>query len=153
MPMNKGDGAMTVKQLYYEEVEVGQEIQGFSLELDSLRMSLHTSGSQDFNPPHQDVEYVRSTGVPDIFVNTGFIRASLERVLTDWIGDEGWLRKLSFRMIRMNMPGDIMTCKGKVTNKYIEENVHYVECDVWVENQREGVSAPCKATVTLPSKA
>jgi len=72
--------------------------------------------------------------------------------MTDWIGDEGWLRKLSFRMTRMNMPGDLVTCKGKVTNKYVKDGVYYVECDVWVENQREGVTTPAQATVILPAK-
>lgn len=144
---------MTGRQINYEEVEVGQEIPGYNLELDSLRMSLQTSGSQDFNAPHHDVEYIRSTGVPDIFVNTGFTRACLERVITDWMGDEGWLRKLSFRMKRMNMPGDIMTCKGKITKKFLKDDDHFVECDVWVENQREGVTTEATATVILPSAA
>jgi len=143
---------MSSKQLYYEDVEEGQEIPGYNLKLDSMRMSWHTSGSQDFNPPHHDVEYIRSTGVPNIFVNTGFTRALVERVLTDWVGDEGWLRKLSYRMTRMNMPGDILICKGKVARKYIKDDTHYVECEVWVENQREEVTTPGTATVILPSK-
>ena len=52
----------------------------------------------------------------------------------------------------MNHPGDTMTMKGKVTRKYVENGDHCVECEVWIENQREGVATPGRAVVILPSR-
>lgn len=76
----------------------------------------------------------------------------LSRLITDWIGDEGWLKKLSYQMRRFNIAGDTLSVKGKVIKKYIDDKEHCVECEVWVENQRDGVSVPGTAIVILPSK-
>ena len=55
-------------------------------------------------------------------------------------------------MRKMNLFGDTLTFKGKVTDKYAKDGDHYVDADVWCETDREGVTTPCKATVILPSK-
>ena len=143
---------MERKQIYWEDVEVGQEIPtGYSLKIDMTRMVLQVSGTQDYYAVHHDGDFARSQGVPDIFLNTGFLTAAAGRLLTDWIGTEGWLKKFRIEMRRMNMLGDIMRVRGKVTDKYIDKGEHYVEADVWCETDREGISTPCKATVILPS--
>lgn len=138
------------QQVYFEDVEEGQEIPGYSLYLDELRMHLQTSGGQDFARQHHDEEFARSHHNSPRFVNTGFTQAAVSRVLTDWIGDEGWLQKFGTQMRKMNYPGDTMTMKGKVVKKYEKDGQGYVECEVWAENQREGITTPGTATVILP---
>lgn len=139
-------------QPYWEDVEIGQELPGFSLDINVRRVFLQVSGSQDWYPVHHDPAFAHKAGHPDIFMNTGFLQAALVRVITDWVGDEGWLRKLSFEMRRQQRPGDTMVCKGKVTAKYVKDGQHWLECDVWAENAREGVTTPGKAWVILPSR-
>jgi hypothetical protein len=55
-------------------------------------------------------------------------------------------------MRRQQRPGDIMTCKGRVVDKYVRDGQHYVECEVWAENEREGITTPGRAWVILPSR-
>ncbi len=151
---------MERKQIYWEDVEVGQEIPGYSLEIDWTRMVKQVSGSQDFYPVHHDPDFARAAGHRTTFVNTGFMQGCFSRLMTDWIGDEGFVRKFRMEMRRMNFvpddragtPGDTMTFKGKVANKYIQDNDHYVEADIWCENDREGITTPSRCTVILPSK-
>jgi len=144
---------MERKQLYWEDVEVGQEIPtSYSLKLDMTRLCLQVSGTQDYYPVHHDRDFAHTQGVPDSFVNTGFLTAASGRLLTDWIGPEGWLHKFRIEMRRMNLLGDTMTVKGKVTDKYVQNGDHYVEADVWCETDREGVTTPCKAILILPSR-
>jgi len=144
---------MERKQLYWEDVEVGQEIPtSYSLKLDMTRLCLQVSGTQDYYPVHHDRDFAHTQGVPDSFVNTGFLTAASGRLLTDWIGPEGWLHKFRIEMRRMNLLGDTLTVKGKVTDKYVQNGDHYVEADVWCETDREGVTTPCKATLILPSR-
>jgi hypothetical protein len=52
----------------------------------------------------------------------------------------------------MNRPGDNMVCTGRVAKKYVENGEHMVECEVWAENQREGITTPCRAWVALPTR-
>jgi len=139
-------------QVYWEDVAVGQDLPGFELEITPKRLYLQISGSQDWYPPHFDVEFARKAGHPDIFMTTGFTQAALVRVISDWMGDEGWLRRFYFEMRRQNRPGDLMVCKGRVTNKYVRDGQHLVECEVWAENAREGVTTPGRAWVILPRR-
>jgi acyl dehydratase len=133
-------------------VEVGQGLPGFELKIDARRLFLQVSGSQDWYPVHFDQEFARKAGHADIFMATGFLQAALVRVITDWMGEEGWLRKFHIEMRRQNRPGDIMVCKGRVTDKYARNGERYVECEVWAENAREGVTTPGRAWVLLPSR-
>ncbi len=139
-------------QRYWEDVEIGEELAGFSLELNTRRVFLQISGTQDWYPLHFDPQFARRSGHQDIFMNTGFLQAALVRVITDWMGDEGFLKKLYLEMRRQQRPGDIMTCKGRVVDKYVRDGQHYVECEVWAENEREGITTPGRAWIILPSR-
>jgi acyl dehydratase len=144
---------MTIQQVYWDDVEVGQEIPGFSLKIDPTRIALQVSGSQDFYPVHHDLEFAQAGGHPDIFVNTGFMQGCFNRLICGWIGDEGWLKKFRMEMRRMNIPGDTMTFQGKVSKKFVEDDEHLVECELWAENEREGVTTPSYALVSLPTRS
>lgn len=144
---------MAGKQLCWENVEEGMEIPSYTLEVTPTLIVDQVSGSQDYNLVHHDREFAQSQGAPDAYLNTGFTEAMLCRLITDWIGDEGWLKKLSYQMRRFNTAGDTLTVKGKVSRKYMDDGDHCLECEVWVENQRDGISTPGTAIVILPSKA
>ncbi len=142
----------TAGQLYWEDVKEGDLLPIEEHPITETCIAEQVSGSQDFYAVHHDRPFAKAAGHPDIFVNTGFMRGTLGRVVTDWMGDEGWLRKFRMEMRRMNRPGDMMVCTGKVLRKYVEKGEHLVECEVWAENAREGVTTPCRAWVVLPSK-
>lgn len=139
-----------MKQVYFEDVKEGEEIPGYSLRLDPLRFHLQTSGTQFFGLMHLDEEYAQRTGLPHIFLDAGFTQAALARVVIDWMGYEGWLAKFEMQLKKMNFLQDLLTVKGGVKKKYIKEGQGYVECDVWAENQRDGISTPGNATIILP---
>jgi hypothetical protein len=143
---------MRANQIYWEDVEVGDELPGYDMDIDARRMVLQLSGSQDHYPVHFDRNFARAAGHEEVFMSSGFTEAALVRVITDWMGDEGWLRKLRLELRRQNRIGDTMVCKGSVASKYVQDGDHYVECDVWAENQREGVTTPGRAWIILPSR-
>lgn len=140
------------EQLYYEDVNVGDELPGFWVDYDPKAIVLQVSGSQDYNPAHHNVEVARGDGRPDVFAQNSYLLSLCTRVVTDWQGDEGWTRKFRMEIRRMNLIGDRLTLKGKVTGKQTENGENIVELDVWCENPRDGVSIPCRAEVLLPSK-
>jgi acyl dehydratase len=141
-----------VSQRYWEDVKVGDELPGFSLALTMTRMVLQVSGTQDFYPVHHDRDFARAGGHADVFVNTGFLRAALCRLLTDWMGDAGFLQRLGFQMRRPHLLGDTITVRGRVTDCRREGAHGAVDLDVWVENPRDGVATPGRATVHLPRR-
>jgi acyl dehydratase len=86
-------------------------------------------------------------------MDEGPIRAAQpSQLMTDWIGDDGWLSTLKIQIKHPIFAGDSTTWKGKVTRKYVEGEKHFVECEIWGENQRGQISTSGSATVILPSR-
>ncbi|MEO8456663.1 MAG: MaoC/PaaZ C-terminal domain-containing protein, partial [Chloroflexota bacterium] len=137
-------------QPYFEDVSVGDELPGIELDINAKRLALQTSGSQDWYPVHFDRAFAEKAGHPDVFMNTGWLQAALVRVITDWMGDEGFLRRLKFEMRRQHRPGDTVVCRGRVVG--LDEAAAAVQLEVWLENEREGVATPGDATVVLPRR-
>jgi acyl dehydratase len=130
----------------------GEVLPGFTLPVTMTRMVLQVSGSQDFYPVHHDREFARAGGHADIFLNTGFLRAALCRLVTDWMGEDGFLQRLGFQMRRPHLLGDTITVGGRVARRRADEP-GVVDLDVWVANARAGLATPGQATVRLARRA
>jgi hypothetical protein len=76
----------------------------------------------------------------------------LGTLLTNWIGDDAFLKRLRVECRRFNVYGDTQWCKGRVVRKYIYHHTPLVDVEIWAENQRGEVTAPGFATVILPSR-
>ena len=76
----------------------------------------------------------------------------LGRLITDWMGDDGFLKRLDDRFPIMPILGDVLCQKGKVTKKYVEGDEHLVDLEVRCENLDGLLMAPGSATVRLPSR-
>ena len=76
----------------------------------------------------------------------------LGQFMTDWMGDDGTLKKLSCQVRHPSIMGDVNVVKGKVLSKRIEKKEHLVECEIRVENQAGLVTAPGYAAIALPSR-
>jgi len=76
----------------------------------------------------------------------------LVNLLTNWMSDEGWLKRCYAEYRQFVYLSDAVWLKGKVTKKYVDENG---ECCVDIEthaiNQRGEDAMPGEATVILPS--
>ena len=136
-----------------EDVADGEALSGFSLALTPTRMVLQVSGTQDFYPIHHDREFARQGGHQDVFINTGFIRGLLCRLVGDWAGEQGFIKRLGFQMRRPHLLGDTITARGRVTRRWRDEGRPAVDLDVWIENPRDGVATPGRATVYLSTRS
>jgi len=154
---------MAKKQLYYEDVEVGSEVTPIAKVASTLMLVKWAGASGDFNPLHFDDNFAVTQGTGGIIVHGALKRSWLGHLMSAWIGDEGFLKKLSCQYRGMDYPrkmasmmdpaeGETWWCKGKVANKYVEDDQHIVECEIWVENGQGEKTTPGSATVILPSK-
>ena len=141
---------MKREQVYWEDVATGDDLPEMSLDITARRLFLQASGAQDWYPVHFDPAFARKAGHEDVFMNTGFVQAALVRLITDWMGDDGFLKRLAFEMRRQHRPGDTMVCRAKVTSKKEADGASLVFLEVWTENEREGIATPGEATVVLP---
>ena len=77
----------------------------------------------------------------------------LSQMATDWMGDDGTLKKMDSKVRHPNVVGDTNTVYGKVAKTYVENGEHLVELDVWNENQAGLATALSRITVELPARA
>jgi len=138
--------------LYFEDVEEGRELP--SLVKRPTTVALFRYSAVTWNPHriHYDQERAQHEGYPHVLVQAHLHGAYLTQMLMDWIGPGGILRKLSWSNRRFAIPGDLLTCKGRVTRKYSEDGKGYVECEIWEENQQGEVCAQGSALVVLPTR-
>ena len=72
--------------------------------------------------------------------------------VTNWMGDDGFLKRLYGELRRFNYVGDTTWLRGRVSGKRVEQGEHLVDLELWAENQVQEVTATGKAAVVLPSR-
>jgi len=151
---------------YWEDVKAGEEMtpvleKGLLTMMEIIRFGLFVS------PMPRRIERKRE------YVEIGFSREEMQKraglenasdygpqrvcwlgqFLTDWMGDNGTLKKYACQVRHPSIMGDSNFVKGKVKGKRIENGEHIVECEIWVENQAGLVTAPGTAIIALPLKS
>ena len=74
----------------------------------------------------------------------------LAQMATDWMGDDGVLKRMETRVRHPNVVGDTNTVFGKVAGKSTVGGEHLVELLVYNENQAGLATAESRITVALP---
>ena len=75
-----------------------------------------------------------------------------QHMLTNWIGDHGFLHSLDVAVLRPNLVGDTLWWSGKITKKSVKDGQGLVELEVRATNQVNVLSASGVASVILPSR-
>ncbi len=87
-----------------------------------------------------------------VAIDIGFQRLCwLGHLVTNWMGDAGFLRKLDGRIKEFVRFGDTNWVRGKVVRRWVEDRDHLVELELWSENQRGQVTMTGSAQVILPA--
>ena len=141
------------KQLDYEDIAIGCEIPLLVKQPTTRQLVMWAGASGDYNPIHYDKDFAQSRGLPGIIVHGQLVCSFLGQLMTDWMGEQGNLRKLTCSYKGMNFPGEALVCKGKVTNKYVEDGEHYVECSIWAENGNGEKTVSGMAVIIMPSRS
>ncbi len=141
------------KQIYFEDIEVGHELTPLEKFPTTQQLVKYAGASGDYYQIHYDKDFALANKLPGVILHGALKNAFLGQLMTDFAGDEGWLRKLSVQYRGMDQPGHAVTAKGKVTKKRVDGNDHVVECDIWLENDKGEKTTPGSAVVILPSRA
>ncbi|PKB66969.1 MAG: hypothetical protein BZY82_04485 [SAR202 cluster bacterium Io17-Chloro-G3] len=141
-----------VRILYWEDVSEGMELPSLVKHPTTRQLVKYAGASGDFYEIHYDTAFAQGTGLPGVIIHGALKSAFLGQLATDWIGEHGSLKRLSCQYRGMDVPGDVLTCKGRVVRKYREGGESLVECDIWLENGKGEITTPGTAIVALPSK-
>lgn len=139
-------------KLFYEDVAVAGEITTLVKQPTTRQLVMWAGASGDYNPIHYDKDFAQSRGLPGVVVHGQLAGCFLAQMVTDWIGEQGRLRKFTLTYRGMNFPGETLICKGTVTKKYVEDGQHFVVANIWTQNPKGEKTVTGTAVVSLPSR-
>ena len=91
-------------------------------------------------------------GLPTFIASGAYRQALLIRMLTDWIGPRGWLRKISVRHTYSTFEGDFMNFSGRVIEKSPDPSDSWITCDLDGKNQADKQILTGRCTLILPRR-
>src|SRR5262245_13859006 len=101
---------------------------------------------------HWEPEFAAMVGAPGAY-DYGPERCSwLTHHLTNWMGDDGVLRRAHCKIRRHNPEGDLLRIDGTVVRAFKEGDRHLVEIEQEARNQDGELSAIGGGTVELPAR-
>ena len=102
---------------------------------------------------HWDTNLAQRVGTPEAY-DYGPERTSwMSHHLTDWMGDDGFLRSISVKIRRHNPVGDTLFINGEVSRIFEEDGQHYVDVEQNAKNQDGELSVLSTGVVRLPARS
>ena len=140
-------------RLYYEDITEGEALPTLEKTPSTRQLAMYAGASGDYYEIHYDQEFAKARGLPSVIVHGALKSGFLGQLLTDWIGDRGRIRKLEVQYRGMDIQGEAIDCKGRVTRRFQEDGQDLVECEVWTENPSGDRTTRGTALVSLPSSS
>ena len=138
-------------QVYYEQVNEGDEIPSVDFNLTVQRMIMFVGVTRNFPGLHHNDRVAQNQGAaPAMFLQNNSCLMLWERVVSDWMGVYGRVRSASFRITEFHLAGDTIHVGGKVSKKWQENGLNLVELEMQSNTPRR-VGMRGTVTVALPS--
>ncbi|MQA84267.1 MAG: acyl dehydratase [Streptosporangiales bacterium] len=134
----------------FEEVAPGAAITPLVKRPTNVQLFRFSAVTWNAHRIHYDTAYAHTEGYPDVLVQSHLHGCFLVQAVLDWAGPRARLRRFSWQNRRFALPGDVLTCSGKVTATEVHDTVGLVTCELEERNQDGELCAPGWATIELP---
>jgi acyl dehydratase len=131
------------------EMQVGDELPPFELNVTSTLIVAGAIASRDFMPAHHDPSFAKAQGAPDVFMNILTTNGYVARYVTDWAGPEAMLKNIKIRLGAPAVPGKPLRFSGRIAAKSEAGGECVLEVAVRAANDL-GDHATGTVTLTLP---
>jgi acyl dehydratase len=101
---------------------------------------------------HWEKEWANQLGIPISYDYGGMRETFLTNIITNWMGDDGWLWKLSCQHRKFVYTNDTYWIEGKVLSKQQVDGRNEIHLEVNVKNQHGTIVTPGNAVVLLPTR-
>ena len=119
----------------FDDLKVGDTLPPLTLTaVDRGTLALFAGASGDHNRIHIDIDYARKAGQPDVFAHGMLSMDWLGRMLTQW-ADQRRLRQFGVRFTGITHLGHVVSCNGRVAEKFEVDGERRVRLEVQTVNQ------------------
>lgn len=131
-----------------DQLEPGQPLPELVIPITHKLIVSGAAASQDYEDGHHNAPAAKAAAMPDIFMNILTTCGLSGRYLTDWAGPGSRLKKINFKLMAPNVPGDTMVMQGRVKNIANAGNTAEVSVEFAGKNSR-GFHVTGGATLAL----
>jgi len=132
----------------FHSLNVGDEIPALTTPSVSRHtLALYCGASGDHNPIHVDLDFAKSSGLDDVIAHGMLSAAYLAQMLTNWVPQSA-LRSFNNRFTAMTQVGDIVSCSGKIVEKFEKDGEKFVRLELYT-NTSEAQTIAAEAVVVL----
>ncbi|NEW27110.1 MaoC/PaaZ C-terminal domain-containing protein [Nocardia cyriacigeorgica] len=143
-------------QLYFEDLTVGDELPETTEHTTHVQLFRYSAVTWNPHRIHYDKDYAATEGYPDVLVQSHLHGAFLTRFCTEVAGPAGAVEMIDMSVRRYAVPGDVLTCRGRVTALEPDDDGRTGTVLIDVEEVRGSdgaVCAPGTARIRLPRRA
>jgi acyl dehydratase len=144
---------IATQERHFEDIDIGDSIPAQQHGPLTIVDTVRWAGLQEnWQHLHYDRDHVREHNGLKTFIASGAYRQTLLiRMLTDWIGPRGWLRKISVRHTYSTFEGDIMRFSARIAEKSNDPSDPWFACELEGTNQEAKQILTGRCTLILPS--
>ena len=146
--------ATTEAQRFFEDVQAGAELVSRDYGPLTIVETVRWAGLQENTQQlHYDRDWVREHAGLRTFIASGAYRqALLMRMLTDWLGPRGMLRRLSVRHTYSTFEGDSIRFAARAVEKSPDRADPWIRCELEGANQEGRGILVGQCTLVLPRR-
>ena len=135
------------KKLNYQELIEGSELpEAKSAPISRVQLVDYASASGDYNLLHYDESFAKKTGLKGCIVH-GMLQAGMAcSYILNWAKGAA-LKNFKIRYSAPANENDVLTFKGNITKKYVENSEHLVEINFLSENQEKIITTKGSAVL------
>lgn len=137
---------------FFEDVSVGAELPPLAKVPTTVQLFRYSAVTWNAHRIHYEQAYAESEGHPGVLVQAHLHGAFLLQAIMGWMGPRGRLVSFGWSNRGRAIPGDTLTCTGRVTARREQDGRKVVDLELEERNQRGELCAPAKATVALPTR-
>lgn len=136
----------------FDDVELGTNIPTLVKRPTVVTLFLFGAAAWITHRIHYDQAYARSLNLKDVLVQGPLQAGYLVQMVTDWLCENGTIRKLTYRHHTPAYPGDVLTCTGKIKDKRVEDGKGCLDIELSIVNQNTEKVISGVAVVYIPMR-
>jgi acyl dehydratase len=134
----------------WDSIKEGEALPPLDKQPGVTQLVKYAAGSGDFNPLHHDYAFPQAKQIGSIIVHGRFKYASLGELVSNWLGHNGRVKKISCQYRGMDTPNQAIRCRGVVKRKWQEGGERLAQVEIWTENGKGEKTTPGEAIVSFP---
>ena len=133
----------------FDDIQVGDALPELRKTPTLQTLVKYSAGGGDFNPLHHDYNFPQARQIGSIIVHGRFKYAALGELVSNWLGHNGRVQKISCQYRGMDQPDQAILCRGTVKRKWEEGGKKLAQVEIWTENDKGQKTTPGEATVVF----